>query len=573
MTSSSPAKSRQLLLELARVGWGWALAAGVANLLAALFEGATIGLLVLALHALVGGPVPAGLPLAGILASLGQGRFFLGLVLLAVAAQLFRSLLQFTGCWATAHLQVKVQVEGYQRVFRRIMNLPFQRVSAYRLGDLTHLLQETQWLHQFLFQVNLLVRSGLLAATYAGILLAISWRLSLLAFAVYGLVSRLLRRVIVEVKRHARSQTETAQRLQERSTELLQGVRLVHTFARQEEARRSVQGITQQGASASRATTIWSSVLEPVVDSLMALGTGFFLLSGYVWLGSGAKQMLPSLLAFVIALHRMSPRIGAINTSLSAIASSQPHIKRIVEFLRTAEEAGGGSPSVGRRFTGLRREIEFREVALRYRPDEPPALENFSCRIPRGSFTALVGPSGSGKSSVLDLLVRLYEPTAGQILVDGEPVQAFSPDSWRDRLGVVAQDPFLFHASIRENIAFGDPRATPEKILTAARAAHIEEFVGRLHRGYDTVIGDRGYRLSGGQRQRIALARALVRDPEILILDEATSALDPASEQMIHRTLEEQRGRRTVIVVAHRLSSALRFDQVLSLGTPLLVNP
>ncbi len=574
-------KARHLLWDVTRAGWRWALAAGVANLLAAFFEGATIGCLVLAIHTLVGNFPSAGQALPGMLAELGQGKLFLVLVLLAVGAQLSRSLLQFAGCWATAHLQVRVQMEGFQRIFRRIMELPFQRVSAYRLGDLTHLLQESQWLHQFLAQINLLVRSCLLAAVYAGILLTISWQLSLLAFIVYGLISRLLQRVIVEVKRHASSLTEATQRLHERSTEFVQGIRLIHTFSRQEEAMRSLQEISRRGASASRDTAIWGSVLEPVVDSLMVLGAGFFLLSGYVWLGSEAKQMLPSLLAFVIALHRMSPRIGAIHTSLSAIASSQPHLKRIVDFLRAAEAAGGGSPSVGRRFAGLRREIEFREVALRYRPDEPPALENFSCRIPRGSFTAFVGPSGSGKSSALDLLVRLYEPTAGQILVDGEPIQAFSLDSWRDRLGVVAQDPFLFHASIRENIAFGDPRATPEKILAAARAARVEEFVERLHEGYDTLIGDRGCRLSGGQRQRIALARAIVRDPEILILDEATSALDPASEQYIHRTLEEQRGRRTILVVAHHLSSVLRFDQVLTLsrggpveqGTPLLLNP
>jgi ABC-type bacteriocin/lantibiotic exporter with double-glycine peptidase domain len=466
------AKARRLLWELVRPGYRWAVVAGAANLGAALFEGATIGFLVLALHALAGSFPAAGQTLPRVVSGLGRERAFVVLVLLAIGAQLFRSLLQFTGCWATAHLQAKVQVEGFQRIFRRIMELPFQRVASHRLGDLTHLLQESQWLHQFLAQMNLLVRSGLLAATYAGILLTISWQLSLLAFGVYALVSRLLRRVILEVKRHADSLAEAAQRLHERSTELVQGIRLVHTFGRRGQSLRSVQEIAGRGASASRNTAIWGSVLEPVVDSLMVLGAGFFLLSGYVWLGSEAKQTLPSLLAFVVALHRMSPRIGAIHSSLSTLASTRPHLKRITDFLLQTAEPSGASSGATRRFAGLRRSIELREVTLRYRPDEPPALERFSCRIPRGSLTALVGASGSGKSSVLDLLIRLYEPTSGQIFVDGEPMEFFSVDSWRERMGVVAQDPFFFHATIRENIAFGDPGATPEKILAAARAAH-----------------------------------------------------------------------------------------------------
>ncbi len=573
-------RARQFLWELTRPGWRWALAAGAANLGVALFEGATIGFLVLALQALVGNSPAVGQLLARFLGPRSPGELFIALVLLAVAAQLTRSLLQFAGCWATAHLQVRVQTAGFQRIFRRIMDLPFQRAASYRLGDLTHLLQESQYLPIFLSQMNLLVRSGLLAATYAGILLTISWPLSLLAFGVYALISRLLRRVIVEVKRHAGSLNEVNQKLHERSTEFVQGIRLLHTFSRQEEAVRQVQEILRRGAAASRNTSIWGSVMEPVVDSLMVLGAGFFLVSGYLWLGSQAGQTLPSLLAFLIALHRMSPRVGAIHTSLSAIATARPHLQRIVEFLQKTEGLRAPS-SVGRPFTRLRQGIELREVTLRYRADEPPALERFSCTFPRGSFTAVVGPSGSGKSSLLDLLIRLYEPTSGRILVDDIPLTLYSADSWRDRLGVVAQDPFLFHASVRENIAFGDPGAGEEKIRAAARAAHVEEFADRLHQGYDTLVGDRGFRLSGGQRQRIALARALVGDPEILILDEATSALDRESEEQIHRALEEQRGRRTVILVAHRLPPALRFDQILTLGpvqaseqgSPLLAKP
>jgi len=169
------------------------------------------------------------------------------------------------------------------------------------------------------------------------------------------------------------------------------------------------------------------------------------------------------------------------------------------------------------------------------------------------------------------LLLRLFEPTSGSIWVDGIPVNHFRRSSWREHFGVVSQEPFLFHASIRENIAFGRPTATMEEIMAAAKEAHAHEFITRLASGYETEIGDRGYRLSGGQRQRIALARALLRQPEILVLDEAMSAIDSESEHFIQQALDEQRGTRTVIGIAHRLSTITGADQILVLAQGRLV--
>lgn len=261
---TSRLKTSYVLFDLTKAGWRWALLACLSNLGAALFEGATITLLALALQTLVD-PLSAAGTLsfgfaAGFLQPLsslfGPEKLFLVLVLLAVAAQLSRSLLQFAGSWATAHLQARVQLEGFRRVFHKIMQMPFQRAVSHRLGDLTHLLQETQYLHEFLSQLNLLLRSSLLAATYAFILLSISWPLSLLAFAVYGLISGLLRRVIAKVGRHSASFTEAIQQLHERTTELVQGIRLIHTFNHQEEALKTVQEISRRGMAAERDTTI-----------------------------------------------------------------------------------------------------------------------------------------------------------------------------------------------------------------------------------------------------------------------------------------------------------------------------
>jgi ATP-binding cassette subfamily B protein/subfamily B ATP-binding cassette protein MsbA len=187
----------------------------------------------------------------------------------------------------------------------------------------------------------------------------------------------------------------------------------------------------------------------------------------------------------------------------------------------------------GKRFEKLRRQIELVDVSLRYSPDLPFALRNINLTILRGQTVALVGASGAGKSSIADLLVGLYEPTEGRILIDGLDISQIELGNWQRCLGVVSQNTFLFNATIGENIAFGTDSATPEMVAAAASMAQADGFIEKMPESYETIVGERGYRLSGGQRQRISLARAILRTPELLLLDEATSALDSHSERLV----------------------------------------
>jgi ATP-binding cassette subfamily B protein/subfamily B ATP-binding cassette protein MsbA len=191
-----------------------------------------------------------------------------------------------------------------------------------------------------------------------------------------------------------------------------------------------------------------------------------------------------------------------------------------------------------------------------------PALSNINLRIVKGQTIALVGSSGAGKSTLADMLIGLYPASSGQLIIDGIPIEQLDLATWQQRLGVVSQDTFLFNASIFDNIRFGNPGASTADVEAAARKAQAHAFISELPMGYETVIGERGYRLSGGQRQRLSLSRAILRDPELLILDEATSALDTESEELVQQAIDQFEGKYTVLVIAHRLSTVVNADLI-----------
>ena len=249
-------------------------------------------------------------------------------------------------------------------------------------------------------------------------------------------------------------------------------------------------------------------------------------------------------------------RLAAVNLALQDALVA---VDRLYQILDLEVEQLGDTRTMP--FTGIHQAIELREVSFRY-GYRANVLEQVTLRIPAGQTVAFVGESGSGKSTVLKLLMGFYAPTEGRILIDGVDMQDFELASLRSRIGLVSQEPFIFNGTIRENIALGRPDATLEEVLEAARAAQLDTFIAGLPARYDTVIGERGANLSGGQRQRLAIARALLRQPEILIFDEATSHLDTATERAIQDSLTTALAGKTVVLVAHRLSTIKGADLI-----------
>jgi subfamily B ATP-binding cassette protein HlyB/CyaB len=289
----------------------------------------------------------------------------------------------------------------------------------------------------------------------------------------------------------------------------------------------------------------------------------------------GAKLVIEGNLTVgeLVAFNMLSSRVSIPVLRLAQIwqdfHQARLSVARLGDILNTAPEPiyNPGQTAL----PAVRGDVTFEHATFRYRIDGPEILHDISLRVPAGQIVGIVGPSGSGKSTLAKLIQRLYVPESGRVLVDGIDLSVVDPSWLRRQIGVVLQENVLFNCSVRENIALADPALPMERVIAAAELAGAHEFILELPEGYDTIVGERGASLSGGQRQRIAIARALIGDPRILILDEATSALDYESERIIQQGMKDIARGRTVIIIAHRLSTVRAADRILTIERGRLV--
>ena len=266
---------------------------------------------------------------------------------------------------------------------------------------------------------------------------------------------------------------------------------------------------------------------------------------------------------FLVLLYRLQPRVKQLDADRLALDSYSASVEEVRSFLDESDKpylrSGDRVPA------SIEKKIMFENVSLHYDSGKSAALEQVTCSINVGETTAFVGPSDAGKSSLINLICRFYDPSSGRLLIDGVPLPELDLAWWRSQIAVVSQEVYLFNASVAENITYGKLNASREELVEAARNAHAMEFIEQLPEGFETILGDRGICLSGGQRQRLALARAFIRDPQILILDEATNSLDLISEGVVQDALEQFGRNRTVLIVAHRISTIERADKIIVL--------
>ena len=407
-----------------------------------------------------------------------------------------------------------------------------------------------------------LLRESVTLLVYAGILLYLDTGLALVCMTGAPLVVYPLARLGRRVRRTTRRGQEELEHLSHITAEAFAGHRIVKAFAGEPYERQRFDRASGRLYRTNMKVTSSVSALPPLMEWLGAFG-----IVGVLWYGSQeiAAGDLTSgdfglFVGAMLSMYGPIRKLSRVNASIQqAIAAAE----RVFETLDTRSEAAVRAGA--RALPPLQRSIEFRKVSFSYGDGGGNVLDQVSFEVPAGQVVALVGLSGAGKTTLVNLVPRFYEVGGGTIAIDGVDIRDVTLESLRSQIGIVTQDTVLFDDTIGNNIAYALPAASREMVVAAARAAHAHEFVEMLPEGYDTLIGDRGQRLSGGQRQRVAIARALLRNSPILILDEATSALDAESEHLVQDALARLMLNRTAFVIAHRLSTVRRADRIVVL--------
>ena len=540
-----------------------ALLALIFSVLAAAFEGFSIGFLLTFLQSLTNSadaePIQTGITwfdiwILGINTSATSRMYRISILILL--STWLRSGFDYFSSIYTESAQLHLADRLRKRMFEHLQALPLSYFVKTRSGELINTITtEIERLKQGFGGVAFVIIRGMAVAVYFVTMFLISWQLSIVSVLLFALLGVGLSTLNARVRESSFGISNANGAFHSTATEFINGIRTVHASGTQDFERQRFYGVSGQLLNASiKVAKAWTLV-KPIASAIATTAIiGLIILSFTVF-----TLPVASLLTFFFVLMRVVPSIQDINGTvafLSTLNGSLDNVKQLLESDNQGYFQNGSAE-----FTKLNRSIDVVSVDFGYEPSSL-VLHNITLTLEKGKTTALVGASGAGKTTLADLIPRFYDPTQGHIHIDGIDLKEIDIYSLRKNMAVVSQDTFIFNTSVWNNIAYGTEHATEAEIKEAARLANALKFIEDMPQGFDTQLGDRGVRLSGGQRQRIAIARALLRDPQILILDEATSALDSVSERLIQESLEKLSVGRTVIAIAHRLSTIAKADKV-----------
>jgi ATP-binding cassette, subfamily B, bacterial MsbA len=395
---------------------------------------------------------------------------------------------------------------------------------------------------------------------FVGLLISLSWQLTIASTILLTAVTLVNQFAISRSKQFGQKLSQMSKEYSVSILEVLNGMRLVRSLANEDVEYKRIKNLIREREQAEFSSQANFAAIGPVSEVTGITALMMIVILGRMFLGSQIEAVSTVLLTYLVVLFRTLPLISQLNSARSQSANATPSVEVIRDFLRRDNKAFMVNGTIP--YAGLQKGIRFDHVSFSYPGHEGQVLKDINLSIPRGTTLALVGASGAGKSTIADLLPRFYDPTLGRVMIDDRDMREFDWKSLRRSMGIVSQDTFLFNASVRDNIAYGWTNVSEVDVIEAAKRSNAYEFINRLPQGFDTNIGDRGVMLSGGQRQRIAIARALLQNPEILILDEATSALDTVSERLVQQAIDELSRDRTTLVIAHRLSTVQKADQI-----------
>jgi subfamily B ATP-binding cassette protein MsbA len=499
----------------------------------------------------------------------GNATLLLPLVAIVFTTTAIQAVTSFSLTQLLSKAAQRMITELRQQVQQHVGRLSVSFYDANRTGLLvSRIMNDVEGVRNLIGTGLVEFVGGMLTASMVFVYLVITnARMTLIVFGVVGLFVIVLQKAFKTIRPIFRERAKITGEVTGRLTESLGGVRVVKGYhAEQREANVFTGGVLRLLDNVMKSLTATSLLSLAATTVLGVVGGLVMLIGGHQVLGhrmtTGGYFQYTMLLAYMIAPIFQIVNIGTQLTE--AVAG----LDRTMEILGEKDEFA--DPARVRTLEEIVGEVRFDDVRFAYEKDKP-VLHGVSFEARPGTVTALVGSSGSGKSTIISLVCAFHKPDSGEVLVDGIDLSTVRLDSYRSQLGVVLQESFLFDGTIKENVMFSHPDATDEDFLSACRIARVDEFAERFPEGYDTIVGERGVKLSGGQRQRLSIARAILASPRILILDEATSSLDSESEAMIQHGLSYLMQGRTTFVIAHRLSTIRRADQILVVEGGLIV--
>jgi ATP-binding cassette, subfamily B, bacterial MsbA len=468
-----------------------------------------------------------------------------------------RSLCSFGNAYYMNWVSNKVVNDVRNELFSKVMHHSMDFFNRMRTGFLmSRIANDTRNMQQALASVSSDVfKQPITILGAVVVLLLMDWKFTLVSLVLFPIC-------ILPIRIFGRRAREAVQREQKGGVlmtvtmqESFAGIRVIKSFAREEQQQKTFRRGAQQSFSHTMRMVKATEAVGPLVEIIASIGVGLALL--YVYAANLTAGRFFGLISGIFIIYEPIKTLSKLHIVMQRSLGATTQIFSILDSVPAVQDAPDAVD-----FVSSEGRVDLENVTFRYSTGVTDAVRDINLRIEPGKTYALVGASGAGKSTILSLILRLYDPTAGAVRIDGHDLRSVTQKSLREQIGLVTQETFLFHDTIFKNIQFGRLDATPEEVYTAARTAYAHDFITAQPNGYDTVIGDKGCLISGGQQQRLAIARALLKNAPILLLDEATSSLDTESERQIQKALELLAAGRTVIAIAHRLSTILSADQI-----------
>lgn len=492
---------------------------------------------------------------------MSKDMVMLNLIAAGILVVMFtRGVFYYGQSYLVSYVGQRVIIDVRSVLFRKFQRMPLSYYDKQQTGTVMSYITNDVAVMQSAIVDNLieLVTEGSILIGSLAMMIYLDWKLSLLTLMTIRLVGFAMKIFGRKLKRSSTVIQERVAEITSLLQESISAIRVVKSFVRESYEIKRFEEQNWRNFQAAMKNVKLSSLLTPTVEFLAAIAVTFI-----VWFGGYevvneviTAGELVAFLTYAVNLANPVKRLSRVYAAIQKAMAAAERVFDIMDLDEKITDVPGAKP-----LPPIKGKVEFKDITFSYKEGQP-ALQHISLKAEPGQMIALVGPSGSGKSTIANLIPRFYDVDSGVITIDDHDIRQVTADSLREQIGLVPQETMLFSTSVMENIRYGRLEATDEEVIEAAKAANAEEFIKELPEGYDTKLGERGLNLSGGQRQRLAIARAILKNPRVLILDEATSALDTESEKIVQDALDNLMVGRTSFVIAHRLSTIFNADQI-----------